>query len=243
MKQMKKFFQASIVLIMIIALLTVVIGVSILKFNKIFFGLLLSIFIVFILTIVFMLLITSYIIKDRKINKNLLKIDFSMIRFIFPMLLSIAPILRIEKNDLRRIFIIVNNKYVYSNTYRMDSKDIIILIPHCIQNNTCGLKITTDINNCKKCGKCKIKDLLVLKEKYNIKIFVATGGTLARKIILDCRPKAVIAVACERDLMSGVQDVRKIPVLAVFNKRPFGPCFNTTLDINEVEDAIKFFTK
>ena len=81
-----------------------------------------------------------------------------------------------------------------------------------------------------------------MKEKYDTKIFIATGGTLARKIIVDSKPKAVIAVACERDLTSGVRDVNKIPVLGVFNSRPNGPCVDTDINIKEVEDAINFFT-
>ena len=81
-----------------------------------------------------------------------------------------------------------------------------------------------------------------MKEKSDTKIFIATGGTLARKIIVDSKPKAVIAVACERDLTSGVRDVNKIPVLGVFNSRPNGPCVDTDINIKEVEDAINFFT-
>ena len=90
--------------------------------------------------------------------------------------------------------------------------------------------------------KIRLKELLEIKEKYNTKIFVATVGTLARKIIIDNRPKAVIAVACERDLTSGVRDVSKIPVLGVFNFRPNGPCIDTNINIKEVEEAINFFT-
>ncbi|NJB08169.1 DUF116 domain-containing protein, partial [Clostridioides difficile] len=90
-----------------------------------------------------------------------------------------------------------------------------ILIPHCIQENSCKLKVTNDIDNCKECGRCNIGELIKLKEKTNVKIFVATGGTLARKIIMDTKPKAVVAVACERDLTSGIQDIKKIPVLGV----------------------------
>ena len=92
------------------------------------------------------------------------------------------------------------------------------------------------------CGKCKIKELLKLKEKYGTEVFIATGGTLARKIIIDNRPKAVIAVACERDLTSGIKDIRKLPVLGIFNTRPNGPCIDTNIDIKEIENAIKFFT-
>ena len=54
---------------------------------------------------------------------------------------------------------------------------------------------------------------------------------------------AIIAVACERDLTSGIQDVFPIPVIAIFNERPFGPCFNTRVDINRVEEAIKMLSE
>ena len=50
-----------------------------------------------------------------------------------------------------------------------------------------------------------------------------------------------MAVACERDLTAGVQDINQIPVLGVFNKRPNGPCVDTEIDAEEVENAIKFF--
>ncbi|MPN12439.1 hypothetical protein SDC9_159757 [bioreactor metagenome] len=149
----------------------------------------------------------------------------------------------ISKDEIRKIFIKINNAYIYSKKYNLNSEDLIILIPHCIQNHNCKLKVTNDIDNCKKCGMCKINELLKLKGKYNVKVFVATGGTLARKIIIDNKPRAVIAVACERDLTSGVKDVKGISVLGVFNSRPYGPCLDTNINIKEIEKAIDFFTK
>ncbi len=195
-----------------------------------------------ILLILFSTLITYYIYHGKQINKNLMKINYSIIRKIFPIISEVSQFINISKDEIRKIFVKINNAYIYSNKYNFSSEDLMILIPHCIQNHNCKLKVTNDINNCKKCGVCKIGDLQKLKQKYNIKIFVATGGTLARKIIMDNKPKGVIAVACERDLTSGVRDIQKIPVLGVFNSRPNGPCVNTNININEVEKAINFFT-
>ena len=75
--------------------------------------------------------------------------------------------------------------------------------------------------------------------------FICNKGsehTKTIKIIIDNKPKAVIAVACERDLTSGIQDMKHIPVLGVFNKRPNGPCVDTLIDIHEIENAINFLT-
>ena len=69
--------------------------------------------------------------------------------------------------------------------------------------------------------------------------FVATGGTLARQIIYKMRPKAVLAIACERDLMSGIQDVYPLPAVGVLNIRPNGPCYNTHVDIEEVKAQLE----
>ena len=43
-----------------------------------------------------------------------------------------------------------------------------------------------------------------------------------------------MAVACERDLTSGIQDSYPIPVIGVLNERPFGPCRNTRVDLAAV---------
>lgn len=195
-----------------------------------------------ILLILFSTMITYFILNDKEVNKYLMRINYTIIRGIFPIISNMGKFAGISKDEIRKIFIKINNAYIYSNKYSFNSEDLIILIPHCIQNHNCKLKVTNDIDNCKKCGMCKINELLQLKEKYNTKVFIATGGTLARKVIIDNKPKAVIAVACERDLTSGVRDVKRIPVLGVFNSRPNGPCVDTNINIKEVEEAINFFT-
>ena len=89
-----------------------------------------------------------------------------------------------------------------------------------------------------QCGRCDIKGLVEIGRKYKIDISVATGGTLARKVIVEKRPKLVLAVACERDLTSGIKDCYPLPVIGILNDRPFGPCFNTTVDTAKIDEAL-----
>ena len=56
------------------------------------------------------------------------------------------------------------------------------------------------------------------------------------------KPQAIIAIACERDLISGIQEIKNVPILAVVNKRPQGPCHNTEVEMGQVQKAIKHFT-
>jgi len=117
----------------------------------------------------------------------------------------------------------------------------LVLLPHCIQDFECQIKITGNVKNCKGCGKCEIKDLIELTDQYQVRIAVATGGTLARRIIVENNPEAIVAVACELDLTSGIQDSYPIPVIGILNERPHGPCINTKVDIQKVKSAILDF--
>jgi len=145
----------------------------------------------------------------------------------------------IENSEISKKFIKFNNKIVLRRCKNIPLNKISILLPHCIQNYECPLKITSRIENCKECGKCKIGDILKLQNKYGVKSKVATGGTLARKFLKETKPKLVIAVACERDLVSGIYDAFPMSVYGIFNKKINGPCFNTDLSIEEIESVLE----
>lgn len=242
MIDIKKYLTTICILVAILILGTVIVNIFISSLAHIF-GLLINVLVLsIIIIIIFSTIVTYNVIKDKKVSSSLMKINLKIANLLFNPVIFIASSIGIPKNEIRKIFVKLNNSYIYSNEYNFNSEDILILIPHCIQKNSCKLKVTNKIENCAKCGLCNVSDLVKLKEKTRINVFIATGGTLARKIIIDNKPKAVIAVACERDLTSGIQDMKHIPVLGVFNKRPNGPCVDTLIDIHEIENAINFLT-
>lgn len=64
-----------------------------------------------------------------------------------------------------------------------------------------------------------------LRDHYHFQMATADGGTEARLKIKEVRPKVIIAIACERDLISGFKEVNPyIPVIGFPNFRPEGPC-------------------
>jgi len=162
-------------------------------------------------------------------------------RGMFPFMILMGKVLGIPRERVQQSFIEVNNQLVRSNSHRTRPNRLLILLPHCIQDFDCEIKITGNIKNCKGCGKCEIKDLVELSDQYQVKIAVATGGTLARRIIVENRPEAIVAVACELDLTTGILDSYPLPVIGVLNERPHGPCINTKVDIEKVRAAIASF--
>lgn len=237
----KKYMTTTVFLIGILLFLLVGLNIFMNSLENIFSLLVNGVIILLLIITIFSTLVTYMVINDKKVNKYIMKFNFSIVSFLYPVLIVLGNTLNVPKNEIRKVYIKLNNNYIYSNRYKIKAEDILILIPHCIQKSECKLKITTNVRNCKSCGLCNVKDLIDLQDKYNVHVFIATGGTLARKKIKETKPKAVVAVACERDLTAGVQDIRQVPVLGVFNKRPNGPCVDTKIDANEVENAIKFF--
>jgi len=163
------------------------------------------------------------------------------INLLFPLTLQVGKLLGIKEDKIKDSFIEVNNQLVIMKKIRVRPGEILVLAPHCLQYNGCPYKITKDICNCKQCGQCQVADFLKLKEEFAVNVAVVTGGTLARKYVKEFGPKTVIAIACERDLTSGILDSYPLPVYGILNDRPNGPCQDTRVELESVRSAVLKF--
>lgn len=159
-----------------------------------------------------------------------------LLKVAYPLLMLAGSFSRDGKERLQGLVIRLNNRLVVREGHR--ARKLLLLLPHCLQVDECKIRLTHNIRNCERCGKCEIKDLIGIADERGIDLFVATGGNLARRIVRDVTPEAIVAVACERDLSSGIADTYPLPVLGIPNERPFGPCLNTRVDLSKVEEAI-----
>ena len=163
------------------------------------------------------------------------------LKILYPLLMFAGSLAGKQKEKYQKFIIQLNNRLVRKEKFRPEN--VLLLLPHCLQINECDVRLTYNIYNCKRCGRCEIKDLIQLAEENHLNLFVATGGSLARRVIHEMKPDAVIAVACENDLSSGIADTYPLPILGITNQRPFGPCMNTCVDLSKVKEAILFFGK
>jgi len=203
-----------------------------------FFTLVLGVLVFLMLSGGLLLVFTIFSGKDFFFSHKLRGI---VAKVLFPFMILMGKLVGVSKEKVQQSFIELNNHLVRSNHHRTRPNKLLILLPHCIQDFDCQIRITGNVKNCEGCGKCEIKDLIELSDQFQVKIAVATGGTLARRIIVENKPEAIVAVACELDLTSGIQDSYPIPVIGILNERPNGPCINTKVDIQKVKDAILDF--
>ena len=168
-------------------------------------------------------------------------VAWSTINVLFPIATMLGRLVDVDKERVERSFIEVSNHLIRRKHCQVKPDKLLILIPQCIQNEDCPYKITRDVSNCRDCGRCQVGALLKIARAYGVNLAIVTGGTLARKVIKSIHPQAVLAIACERDLTSGIQDVFPLPVIGILNERPFGPCCNTRVDLAQVETTIRCF--
>uniref|UniRef100_A0A7C4EJY7 DUF116 domain-containing protein n=1 Tax=Fundidesulfovibrio putealis TaxID=270496 RepID=A0A7C4EJY7_9BACT len=165
------------------------------------------------------------------------------IKIFLPLMIILARLFGISKERVRNSFIKVNNELVLGEGKSYKPHEILLLLPHCLQKSTCSVRLTYDVFNCKRCGKCPVSGLLTLTEIYGVHMAIATGGTIARRIVVQKRPRLILAVACERDLSSGIQDTYPLPVFGVLNERPHGPCLDTVVPLDAIERALMHFLR
>jgi hypothetical protein len=185
---------------------------------------------------------TILLVLTTALGKDILFTRFMrgvVIKFLLPVIEFLGKAFGIPRDTIRQSFIAMNNSLVTSQKLSVKPDRILILLPHCLQLFDCEIKVTGSIDKCIRCGRCDIKGLAEVAERYRIDISVATGGTLARKVIIEKRPKLVVAVACEGDLTSGIKDCYPLPVIGILNDRPFGPCFNTKVEVDKIETALQ----
>ncbi len=163
---------------------------------------------------------------------------WGLFKLFLPLMVLVGGIVRTPKIKIEQAFLVINNQMVRLMGRKIKPERILILMPHCIQFDDCKIKVTRNVENCAGCGKCEVGNLLDLAHEYGIDLFISTGGTVARRKVYEDRPQAVIAVACERDLTSGIQDAYPLPVYAIVNKRPHGYCMETGVDLVDVKEAI-----
>jgi hypothetical protein len=132
----------------------------------------------------------------------------------------LGSMLSINKDRLAHAFIRTNNALVRLAPRGFASRRVLILLPRCLRKE-------------------QLEQARTLARTRGVEVAIVAGGEQARQRIWEKRPSLVIGVACERDLLSGIRDVRhRLSVLGIPNTRPNGPCRETQINLTELESAL-----
>jgi len=170
-------------------------------------------------TVVWSLVFSFSVMREKLLFSGLMK--GKTINFFLPVAKKFAGWTGVRVDRLGNSFLKVSNIWNFACIRQIPGEKLLLLLPRCLNASA-------------------IRRLKELKLQYNFETAVVGGGEEARHAVAEKSPEIVIAVACERDLVSGVCDVaERMPVLAFPNQRPEGPCRNTVVNLSELEGAIK----
>ncbi|MGY4707078.1 DUF116 domain-containing protein [Candidatus Bipolaricaulota sp. J31] len=128
----------------------------------------------------------------------------------------------------------------------------VLLLPHCLRpSDSCPGKVTRDglqcLPDCPHRGTCAIGRLRDEAERLGYKgICVAPGGALAIRFVKETVPKGILAIACHKELLEGVQAVEEIPegekpVILTLPLLKDG-CVDTEVDVEEALRLLRLGT-
>jgi uncharacterized protein len=138
---------------------------------------------------------------------------------------TLGGLVSVDRDRVAHSYVQVHNALIRASEQHTSPERLLVLLPRCLTKE-------------------QLQQASALGARYGVGVAVVAGGELARQRIKEHRPAAVIGVACERDLVSGIRDVRgRLCVLGIPNTRPHGPCKDTCIDLAQLRDAIEFYLR
>jgi len=137
----------------------------------------------------------------------------------------------------------LNNALVKLRRQRFQPGEVLLLFSSCLQKSSCQCNVRTALDNCQRCGGCPVGALLDMAEELGTQAFIATGGRLAAEKARHESVKAVVAVACCKELSEGLRATFPKPTVLVELGTPNGPCKDTCVDVAEVRRAVERFLR
>jgi len=145
-------------------------------------------------------------------------------------------ILGIKPENVDRLFIDMKNDINRGAFRKIKPKDKILFLPQCLRNPKCRAKVNGFGYDCVDCCGCKASQLKRGAEKLGYRVFIVPGGSMVFKAIEKLKPKAVIGVACLKELLPAVEEIH-LPLQTVELSKV--GCINTDVDINKTLEVLR----
>jgi hypothetical protein len=139
----------------------------------------------------------------------------------------------LRPENVDRLYIEFKNDHYRDEFRSIEPKSKILFLPQCLRTIKCRAPITEDGYRCVKCspGTCKVYAIKAKAEKLGYKVFICPGGSMIFKVIKKLRPKAVMGVACMKELVLAAEELR-IPMQGVELLK--SGCVATDVDLEHV---------
>ncbi len=195
---------------------------------------------VFFLTIIIIAFLSSIIAFNIATKKILFpRLFSSLIVLFYGMLKAVFRFFRIDDKIVDQTYIHVQNEMNKEKVKKTPYKDICIFMPQCLRSEKCPAKSFGGLVSCINCGQCPVGEAKKKSEKAGCNFFIATGGSVIKRLIKKYKPKAIIGVGCIYEIKEGLELCAKhnIPTYGVLLLKD--GCVNTVLDWDEFYSVLE----
>lgn len=144
---------------------------------------------------------------------------------------QLATKVGVEEKELFQLYVDSKNrslvKYFASTPYN----ERVLLLPQCLRAKDCPAELGKYGYECQGCGRCSVEKIRHVAQNLGYKgTYILPGGSIAKKILLEMKPKAALGVACFKELVLGSYLCEKLGIIGQGVALVRDGCINTLVD-------------
>jgi len=152
---------------------------------------------------------------------------------------QLATKVGVDEKELFQLYVEAKKRSLIESFASTPYNQRIVLLPQCLRAKDCPAEIGNYGYECQQCGKCSVAKILKLTKNLGYKgVFIMPGGSLAKKIMLELKPKASLGVACYKELVMGSYLCEKVGVIGQGVELIKDGCINTIANMKSLTEAI-----
>jgi len=152
---------------------------------------------------------------------------------------QLATKVGVDEKELIQLYVEAKNRSLIESFASTPYNQRIVLLPQCLRAKDCPAEIGNYGYECQQCGKCSVAKIIQLTKNLGYNgVFIMPGGSLAKKIMLELKPKASLGVACYKELVMGSYLCEKVGVIGQGVELIKDGCINTIANMKNLTEAI-----
>jgi len=152
---------------------------------------------------------------------------------------QLATKVGVEEQELFQLYVEAKNRSLIESFAATPYTERIVLLPQCLRAKDCPAEIGEYGYECQQCGRCSVAKIMQLTKDLGYKgVFIMPGGSLAKKVLVELKPKASLGVACYKELVMGSYICEKVGVIGQGVELLKDGCINTIVNMKALKEAL-----
>jgi hypothetical protein len=152
---------------------------------------------------------------------------------------QLATKVGVEEKELFQLYVETKNRSLEKNFASTPYNQRILLLPQCLRAKDCPAELGKYGYECKECGRCSVEKIKHKTKDLGYKgTFILPGGSIAKKILVEMKPKASLGVACFKELVLGSYLCEKLGIIGQGVALLKDGCINTLVDWKALNETL-----